>query len=285
MKSLPDLLREKSPEHYTRYAYIKQLARSQFQEYATLVGYLTNHGPRHYQNLENNLDRLLPDDLKNQMAVEEIFLLLCAVHFHDVGLLSEMYPGESWPEVRKDHVNRSYDYIHDYHEKWGLNRVEAYPLKNICLGHSGDTLFTLPEETALHNARIRIRFLAALLRIADELDLDYTRVSPTIIDLKRIPEDSLRHWEKHRDIGGVLIESKSWTIEIHALPANEESKAIIKELVEQKVQRELDHVSPIFKEYQLYYRQVIVKYGDFGNKRSSTNQPAQKKKRAGRTDE
>lgn len=280
MKSLPDVLREKSPDHHTRYLYIKQLARSNFQEYATLVGSLTNHGPRHYQNLENNLDRLLPDNLKDQLADEEIFLLLCAVHFHDVGLLSEKYTDEPWTDVRKDHVNRTYDYIHDYYQQWELNTFEALALKNICLGHSGNTLDELLKEIVIHNAKIRIQFLAALLRIADELDLDYTRVSSTIMDLKKFPEESLKHWEKHRGISGVWIDSESWTIEVSAMPETEESKAIIEELVGRKVQGELNYVSPIFKKYHLYYRQVIVNYMDFGNKRSASNPPAQSKQDA-----
>jgi hypothetical protein len=284
MKSLPELLREKSPQHHTRYAYIKEIAGSGFQKHATLVGYLTDHGPQHYQNLETNLSLLLPDEVKRQLAVEEIFLLLCAVHFHDIGLLSEKYPDEPWTDVRKDHVNRTYDYLHDFYKDWGLNRFEAAALKNICLGHSGKTLYELPEEAVIHRSRIRVQFLAALLRMADELDLDYTRVSPTILRLKKIPEESLEHWRKHEEIGGVLIDPKSWTIEVHAMPTNEASKAIIEGLVEQKLQQELEYICSVFEKYGLYYRQVIVKYEAFGNKRSSTDQSKQSKQDAHSSD-
>jgi len=285
MKSLPELLREKSPQHHTRYAYIKEIAGSGFQKHATLVGYLTDHGPQHYENLEIYLSHLLPDEVKQQLAVEEIFLLLCAVHFHDIGLLSEEYPDEPWTDVRKDHVNRTYDYLHDYYQDWGLNQFEAASLKNICLGHSGDTFDELPEEAVIHHARIRVRFLTALLRIADELDLDYTRVSPIIPHLKKISENSLEHWKKHAQIGGVLINPKSWTIEVHAMPKNEVGKAIIESLVEQKLQRELQYVRPVFEKYGLYYRQVIVKHEVFGKKRSSSDQSKQSKRDSRSSDE
>lgn len=268
MESLSELLRNRSPEFYTRYAYIKELARSGFQKYATMIGYLTDHGEQHYRNLETNLSLLLPDETKQQLAVEELFVLLCAVHFHDVGLLSKHYTDESWTSVRKDHVNRTYDYLHEFYEDWGLNRFEAYAIKNICLGHSGDTLYDLPEKSVIHRTQLRIQFLAALLRLADELDLDYTRVSPFIPRLKQIPKESLKHWKKHEEIGGVLIDPKSWTIEVRAMPMSEEGRTIIESLVEQKLQNELKYVRPILEKHGLYYRQVNVKYESFGEKRS-----------------
>jgi hypothetical protein len=268
MESLSELLRDKSLEFYTRYAYIRELAGSGFQRYATMIGYLTDHGEQHYRNLETNLSLLLPDEMKQHLAVEELFVLLCAVHFHDVGLLSEHYTDEPWTSVREDHVNRTYDYLHEFYEDWGLNRFEAYAIKNICLGHSGDTLYDLPEDSVIHRTLVRIQFLAALLRVADELDLDYTRVSPFILRLKQIPEESLKHWKKHEEIGGVLIDSKSWTIEVRAMPMSEEGRTIIESLVEQKLQSELEYVRPILEKHGLYYRQVTVKYESFGEKRS-----------------
>lgn len=271
MKDLADVLLERSSQYHARYNYIRQLALSGFQKYASMVGYLTDHGEHHSENLVANTNFLLPDVLKQEMGIEEIFILLCSIQFHDIGLLSEKVEGEDWKSIRKDHVNRTYDYIHEYYQSWGLNRFEAYCIKNVCLGHSGDTLFDLPEEMVLHNTKIRIQFLASLLRMADELDLDYTRISPFVSQLKKIPEESKKHWLKHEEISGVLINSISWEIEVYAMPSSDEGKDVIKNLVEEKLQKELNYVHPIFTKNSLYYHAVKVIYKSFGEPRNDAS--------------
>jgi hypothetical protein len=265
-QALAMFLQQKATALFTRYAHIREMAASGFQSHATMVGYLTDHGPQHYANIESNLDLMLPEEIKQALAAEEIFLLLCGVHFHDIGLLSEKYSGEAWTDVRKEHVERTYDYLDEHYEDWGFNRFEAFALKHICLGHGGKTLYSLPKAEVIHRATVRIQFLSALLRIADELDLDYTRTSKYIRKLKIIPEDSLKHWIKHEEVGGVYIDPKSWSIQVHAMPETAESKALIQEMVMEKVQKELDYVRPIFEENGLYYRQVEVRYTDFNEK-------------------
>ena len=117
-------------------------------------------------------------------------------------------------------------------------------------------------------SKVRIRLLSALLRLADELDLDYTRVSRYIMRLKRIPPDSLKHWVKHEDIIGVRIDSRSWTIEIHAMPRSDEVKALLREMVADKVQRELDSMRSILEEHGIFYRRIDMVYVDFGTLRT-----------------
>lgn len=269
--SLPILLQQKSHHLFTRYNNIKEMAVSGFQRHATMVGYLTDHGPLHYANIEANLELLLPNDSKETLAPEEIFLLFCGVHFHDIGLLAEKQSDEPWTNIRKDHVERTYDYIDQFYEDWGFNRFEAYALKNICLGHGGNKLYDLPKIEVIHRSNVRIQFLSALLRMADELDIDYTRVSRFIRQLKMIPESSSKHWVKHEEVGGVYIDSKKWVIQIHAMPETLESKDLIQEMVTEKVQKELDYVRPILEENGLYYRQIEVTYTDFNDKRVKPN--------------
>lgn len=267
MEPLATVLEERSPDLAHRYRYIKSVASSGFQQYQT-IGYLTDHGPQHCQTVETNLSLLLPEAKKHELYPEEIFLLLCSAHFHDVGLLVEKNEDESWKEIRREHADRTYDYLHDYYEEWGLNKFEAYALKNICLGHSGDTLYDLPEVMTIHHDQVRIRFLAALLRIADELDLDFTRVSRYIRQMRQIPEGSLRHWDKHEQVAGIRIAPVSWTIEVHVMPHNDQGRALVEEMVARKVQKELDYVRPVFEQNGLYFRSVTVRYWDFGAKRA-----------------
>lgn len=259
--SLPQMLQAKSLPLYNRYVYCKQIATSGFQQ-STIIGHLTDHGPQHYANVESNLTLLLSDEIKDQLAPEEVFLLLCAVHFHDIGLLSKKEAGEDWQSTRREHVIRSFDYLDEYYADWGFNRFEAYVLKYICLGHGDDRLYQVPETQVIGRTQVRVRFLAALLRLADELDLDYTRVSRYIRQLRAIPADSLNHWLKHDAISGVWIDARSWTIAVYAMPEKPEHKAIIDELVGKKVQQELDYVRPILESHGLYYRRIDLVYTD-----------------------
>lgn len=243
-----------------------------------MIGYLTDHGPQHYANIENNLTLLLSDDIKDQLAPEEVFLLLCAVHFHDIGLLSEKEAGEDWRSVRRGHVIRSFDYLEQFYTDWGFNRFEAYALKYICLGHGSNHLYEIPETYMLGRTLVRVRYLSALLRLADELDLDFTRVSRYIRQLKVIPADSLSHWIKHESISGVRIDACSWVIEVHAMPETPEHKAIIDEMVGKKAQQELDYVRPILEAQGLHYRCIDLVYTDYnarpGSAPSNTETPS-----------
>ncbi len=234
-QSLPQVLQTKSPSLYNRYLYCKQIATSGFQQHATMIGYLTDHGPQHYANIETNLAQLL----------------------------SEKEVGEDWQSIRREHVIRSFDYLDQYYADWGFNRFEAYALKYICLGHGGERLYQIPETQVIGRTQVRVRLLAALLRLADELDLDYTRVSRYIRQLKIIPADSLTHWLKHEAISGVRIDARSWTIEVHAMPETPEQKAIIDEMVGRKVQQELDYFRPIIEAHGLYYRWIDLVYTDY----------------------
>jgi len=267
-QDLLNCLKQKSERLHIQYLAVAAVAVEGFQKHATLVGYLTDHGEKHVQNLIETLDVLIPNDVKEELNAQEVFLLLCSVHFHDVGLLYEKQEGEDWLAVRQDHPDRTYDYIHEYYQDWGLSKAQAYALQNICLGHGGKTLYELPEDVMISRSRVRIRFLSALLRLADELDVDYTRVSRYIMQLKQIPASSLRHWIKHEDIIGVNIDSRSWTIEIHAMPRNDEVKALLQEMVADKIQRELDYLRPILERYEIFYRRVDMKYVDFGDLRT-----------------
>ena len=86
--------------------------------------------------------------------------------------------------------------------------------------------------------------------------------------LKQIPPDSLQHWIKHEDIIGVDIDARSWTIEIHAMPRNDEVRALLQEMVAEKIQRELDYMRPILEQHRIFYRRVEMKYVDFGDLRT-----------------
>ncbi len=152
---------------------------------------------RHSESVENYLKLLVHDEIKETFSAGEIFVLLYAVYLHDIGY-----------QTGKDrHEKNSYeDIINDY-KKYKLNdRFEAKAVALVCYGHA------LEEEYPLRNIKaeygvtgfgdraLRLRFLAALLRLADEIDNAYTRVSgypgqkESMCHLVRFVGIDLDHW-------------------------------------------------------------------------------------------
>jgi hypothetical protein len=248
---LADVLEKKSPELSKKYDFIIQELATGVQRHIAGIRELPDHGERHHKSVEEDINRLLPGTLKQQMPAEEIFILLCSVHFHGIGRLFD--PGES------GYAEKTYDYIHEHHDEWQLNPHEARLIKQICLGLGKTNFETLPREEVLHRARIRVRFLAGLLRLAKALDTDYTRISKYILQLRKFSPASRAQWLKVHDISGVFIDPDQWSITVDIMPETIESRRILEEFVEGRVQSELDLVHDIFRENDLYYRKVDIR--------------------------
>jgi len=80
-----DILKEKSETRHAQFISIVENLRNSYLSFATPVFY-TSHGIDHSQNVENIADALVFDSLKDKMNAEEIFILLCSIYFHDVGM-------------------------------------------------------------------------------------------------------------------------------------------------------------------------------------------------------
>jgi len=256
-RKLEELLEQGSPKVYApRYRDIALRAAAGFQKHASLLGELPDCGERHYQNVIENVDRLVSDDVKEQMPPEEIFVLLCAIQFHGIGLLAEKEEDESIRAILADYPERTYDYIHQYYADWGLSAPQARFIKNICIGLSNSRFAHLPESEFLHRSRIRVRFLAALLRLGNALDVDYTRVSSYLLRLRKLSPESRRQWLRFGDVQGIDIDSTRWRIVLHVAPETVESRRLLEDFVRQNLQPELDFVREVLDANELYYRAI-----------------------------
>ena len=134
--------------------------------------WLTDHGPEHIATV---IDRA--SDIVNTSSCKltgyEIYLLLVAIHFHDVGNVLG----------RDDHEKRVEDFMLEAGSLLGSNTPELRMIKDIAVAHGGkiegsqDTISRLSDDTA----DVRLRLLAAILRFADEIADDHTRASDFIL--------------------------------------------------------------------------------------------------------
>jgi hypothetical protein len=156
-----------------------------------------DHGPEHIQRVLEYLDRLLGEHAKD-LSDLELYLLLCAVLLHDQGLLLG----------RQDHPRASQRLIRLPEYRNYFEKIEAEYLGRIVAAHSGageiEREFKgYKDRESVGGCLIRPRYLASLLRLADELDEDYRRAKWRIFDKIFLPEDSLIYWLVNLTIASV----------------------------------------------------------------------------------
>ncbi|AKB27652.1 Chaperone protein HtpG [Methanosarcina siciliae T4/M] len=186
--------------------------------------YYTLHDIGHSNRIISIINNLVkgidPNHLK--LNKQEIFCLLASAYLHDVGMLIEkpddqnivniniknnMEPITKEDLIRKNHHLRSGEYIYEKHAELGLNPSELICIKLICEGHRLIDLNSYEEEHLIGNDPIRIRFLAALFRISDELDIFSDRAPSKLRHLLiNMPPSSQLEWIKHHYTTGVRIE-------------------------------------------------------------------------------
>jgi len=155
---------------------------------ASLVdgGFLTDHGPQHVRTVIDKASELLNTASDSVLTCYEAYLLLAAIHVHDVGNMSG----------RDEHELGSADIMSRLGALFGSDDVEKRTIFKIAQAHGGriggdrDKISRLQESEHLLGQTVRPRFLAALLRLADEFADDRTRAQRLLIDSGVLPRES-----------------------------------------------------------------------------------------------
>lgn len=238
-----------------------------FWERATQGAY-TNHGRPHIEMVEHYVGELLGKERLNKLYPEEFFILVLGVFCHDLGMMRFRSEGKDKIKIERDlHNVWSYQFIYENGTPTELAKKNIIvpenkyykPIALLCLGHrdhndeKGDTVHTLKDTCEINGKKVKIeekitigsidvhlRYLAAILRLADELDLDNTRAPE---DLKMyfkdfIPEASYDHWVKHQLIHHVSFENDGSKTNITLVPDYEKIRSL-SDGTEDKIAREL----------------------------------------------
>jgi hypothetical protein len=135
--------------------------------------WLTDHGPEHVKTVILRASKLLSAS-HCALYPYEIYILLVAIHFHDVG---NIYG-------REEHEKQIAKVMSTMDESIiGNDDFEKRLIRSIAAAHGGsvngdqDTIRHLPYQRFVKAQKVRPHLLAAVLRFADELAEDYTRAS------------------------------------------------------------------------------------------------------------
>lgn len=234
------------------------------------LAFYTPHGPKHFQMVEDNIHKLIPDEkAKDLFDVDERFYLLASAWLHDLGMyrsvVMDVYGKDlDDNEIRKRHHITSAKFILNHFDKCGVKEIDKDFFATLCEYHRRSANIekcpTL-KSVGVNNKSLRIKLLAAYLRLADSLDIGTYR-TPTpayaICLAYNIPQESKMHWIKNRIISGIFIEPDSHRITVEFIEPKLEdnlgqnSKAFMNEkldyvieLVMQDLYEELNSVKQI----------------------------------------
>lgn len=212
--------------------------------------YYTPHDFSHSLAVEENLNWLIPDNVKQKMHTLEIFFLIVAAWLHDWGMVGK--PEENAESIRETHHIRTEKNFEELHDKLYLSEHEARIIGRICKGHRRVDLRSPDYDDVVfgQSAKIRRSFLAALLRIADECDITHNRTPEVIYYSIHPREDAEVEFRKHLSIGGIGQLSEMHKIYISAIARDPKGARTLRE-VAQKIQSELDDVKAILADNEV----------------------------------
>jgi hypothetical protein len=241
--SLLEILKNRNSNLYEKSREIEHDAQGLLTYTAAAFPYYTPHDFTHSSNVIEVMNWIIPDSVKPTLNDHEIFFLIVAGWLHDWGMVCEQ--GESPEGVRAIHHVRTEEKFLALHDKLGLDLHEAEIIGRIARGHRVEDLNSslFDEQVFSSNIHVDIRFLSAVLRIADECDISYNRVPELIYYSLNPKEASAEHFKEHLDIGGVG-KSGDHKIVFNATAFDPKGAQTLKELAA-KMQRELDHVKAI----------------------------------------
>jgi hypothetical protein len=179
-------------------------------------------------------------EAKVVVSPEEAYLLLHSIYTHDVGYRKEA----------KSHARHSHDLILRDPASFFINDTQlAKAIALVVLCHGQDDLTGIPSAFAVDflskTTEFDLRFLGALLLMADEMDQGYLRVFN-----RTGHEDGPRSKVYHIEIGPQIVKVKT-------SPATEREWQELKGIVE-RVQARLDSVAGVLRSRGIKLEQVSL---------------------------
>lgn len=142
--------------------------------------YLNDHSSDHVQMVMEKVSRILwmDDEMIVELKPLECFILLSAIQIHDAGHVIE---------GREHHEQNTKVFLKEYN-KYDVGSPEKKIIYEIARAHSGkdDPIGKLPQSEDVSNFRVRMRMLAALLRLGDEMADEASRASEFLFDENQI---------------------------------------------------------------------------------------------------
>lgn len=170
-----------------------------------------NHGPGHIGRVLEYLDYLVgPEPLKH-ITRYELFLAMMSILYHDIGILRQ----------REGHGDISKSLLEgDTNDAYIINSIDKEIIGAAVVSHSsskdiGLEFSRFSEEEIIGQNKARPRLIAALVRLADELDEDYRRADPVLQSRLNLPVESEFFWRFCQRVRGIRPDLKTKWIDFN----------------------------------------------------------------------
>lgn len=251
---LPPEYEKKLEEIRAAFLKIMEISRGKQSPYK----FYTGHSERHSVAVEANIHRLIPGDKYKLLSELECFYLLGSAWLHDIGMF--IYAMRdcslSGEEIRYKHHELSQKLICEEYVRLGVDEGDADIFGKLAYYHRRKApLEECPEYSTGNGKGIRLRLLAAYLRLADGLDIDQTRVPDedyAIVMTYGIPQEQKIHWIRSKLTKGTIIDIDESTITaIVKFPSN------LDEFIKKKGKKEADKKEFKHKIETLYKNSIV----------------------------
>lgn len=183
----------------------------------------TKHGVDHSEHIRRRVSEIVPL-VTPPLSDDELFVLLNAIYLHDIGMQHiastcggktvDQLDADDYERIREAHNTVSATWIRESVRNPG-GAFDALGLFNddyldliadVSAAHTKTDIATLPEFVHRMDSPFRLRLLAALLIIGDELDLSGSRVDLDRLREMPISTESKLHWWKHHYVDRCWVE-------------------------------------------------------------------------------
>lgn len=225
----------------------------------------TDHGETHCEAVEINLNELIPNSVKEHMNEYEIFLLLSSVLIHDIGMMCAAKAGERTEDVRSKHHERSQEFISknltdllNSHERLIIGEISYAHVDSVPIERIDHT--KIIRHRKLGDTKIRVRFLASLLRFGDACDICHTRTSEEFVGLSKLPEESDFHHSLHERVSGIIFDQQNKTIGLSINIGSNKEEAICSRFIVDKLKKCFKTVRDTLFRNNIFYVDIVPTY-------------------------
>ncbi len=226
------------PSLHRRYKDCVVVSQTMLSRYRSTFPTYTDHSSLHAMEVADFCNRLVGEQME-KLSADDIYVLLMGCLFHDVGMGVSREDYEHFkPRLGLSHLTgpsseqERCEIIRDFHqelsgmylEKYGdlldiPNKAYRFAIIQVCRGHRKTDLMEEAEYPATwpvgEGRRVCLPYLAALLCLADELDVAQDRNISFMYDIDKVDNlISRMEFQKHQAIHRVELGKD--TILLHA---------------------------------------------------------------------
>lgn len=227
--AIEERLSELSPWLYKRYRDCFVISGRMLTRYENYFPDFTDHSRLHTMDILDLCSRLIGSQL-DKLSAEDLYVLLMGALFHDVGMGVSYSDFEEFRKilgiaVPEDDTKRAWA-VRDYHQELSALFLEKYyrildfpnekylkAVVQVCRGHRKRDLMNEEEYPPLFEVEdgktVYLPYLAALICLADELDISQDRNISFVYDVDSMPNEKDRtEFRKHMAVYSVELEEE-----------------------------------------------------------------------------